>query len=102
LNEPVTLFVTITSPVDVLKVDKYGLNAEIIFPREEYEILDGCNIVPVTIKAGETIHFSVVVAFKKAGLWPITACVSELIVSGSGPAGIYHYSPKDTIFFEVE
>jgi hypothetical protein len=101
LNEPATLSVTITSPVDVPRVDTHGLKAIVIFSREEYELLDGNNIVPVTIKAGEPIHFSVVIVFKKTGLWSVRASVCELITPGDSPAGMYHYSPENTIFFNI-
>ena len=101
LNEPVTLSVTITSPVDVPKVDVDGLKAVVIFSRQEYEFLEGNNSVPVTIKAGESIHLSLVVAFKKTGPWIISACVTELVIKGPGPLGIYYYSPQDTVSFSI-
>ena len=101
LNEPNTLSVTITSPVDVPRIDTHGLKATVIFSREGYELLDGNNIVPVTIKAGEMIHFSVVVVFKKTGSWSVRASVCELITPGDSPAGMYHYSPENTIFFNI-
>ena len=98
MNEPAELSVTVISPVDV---PRHGLNAYIVFPGKEYELLSGDITLPVTIRAGEPIHFSAVVAFKETGYWHVSAWVSELVIKGPGPLGMYHRSPKDTMFLKI-